>query len=51
VVDFLDVLVIALWVLVGFPLLAWGFWVLHKNNRALKDLEAMIDRRREGTTP
>ena len=46
-VTFLDLFVIALWVLVGFPLLAWGFWCLRKYSRALKDLEALLDARRE----
>lgn len=46
-VTYLELFVIALWVLVGFPVLAWGFWSLRAHNRTLKAVEAMLDERRE----
>jgi positive regulator of sigma E activity len=51
IVNALDLFVIAVWVLGGFPVLAWGFWSLRKYNRTLKDLDAALDERRSGRTP
>lgn len=46
-VTYLELFVIALWVLVGSPVLAWGFWSLRTYNRDLKRFEALLDARRE----